>query len=1395
MATTKAERRRTVMNTTTFDPSLLEQPPAPPPASANPSGNGNGNANAPTHPSASANTSKPSSRSSTQRQVSGGPAHSQKTLEQILANASPPGDMQNALTQLLDERNAVVQQNTQLWRIIEKQKASLAAATKDLDRIRAEREKYRRLFEETSGSGSEGRSKTMSKSRGPMARHQSDDVDLNSYDEPVFVSDDRDTTLTPSTRPPVRSESLPTSTAPSKLSMTSAAEPTPPPAASSSLEPPIEPTSRAAKRESRIDFPDQTRQYIANMQSQNQNQNQDPPSDPASSTYFAPPPLPNVASVSPMNFDGAFAQHMVHSQPRPQDATKTPTQSSVTGFVPPPPPPPLPSRVPAESDEEFSADGHSSTVYSPAESNSKQALPTIIRNAPSIPQLNKRVNTTSIQTASLQSSMQEDTASFDSSPIATSPTTSTMSTPPPPKMQRTDSQQTTTTTSPPRLTPFDMGTAIITVPLSHIRANDRGKEVLSFVIEIALDPMSEREGWKIEKLYSDVLALDVKVRQTLSRSALKKIAPLPDAKLFKDNAPAKVDQRKMMLQAYLSSVLSAPWKNPADVTPFFTSDVILHARAPVSHPGYKEGYLTKRGKNFGGWKTRYFVLQSPVLEYYESRGGAHLGSIPLVGSQIGRQQRHNTRDNDDENAYRHAFLIIEGKRGPSGALNRHVLCAESDEERDAWVEVLVRYVVGEYDAGSTQAQAQGQLGNRSSQSQSRASTSSFQEQQQPRRTRAMSKDEILKGNALPISQLAQDASNAKLFQAPPPPPELGPKVGAAPIPIENRNTTSTAEQDVPLSSSLPSQLDVAMGQSQQPGQRSNSELGHYPDMAPPPVRKMNRASYHPSAQQQQQQYQERAPSPDKVRISGPIRTDERNERERKAKSGRFWGFGKAASDKPLPAPQIAAASRAVFGIPLQESLAISQIANLPAIVFRCIEYLEAKRADQEEGIYRLSGSSAVIKSLKDKFNAEGDVNLLESEEYWDPHAVAGLLKSYLRELPSSILTRDLHLNFLAVIDLADPQERVSELASLISQLPLANYSLLRALTAHLILIVQNSNVNKMTMRNVGIVFSPTLGIPAGVFSLMLNEFNRVFSVEAEGAPAPVEEAGLTVPPAAEATSSTRGKRGATDPSRRNSRSYNEAHADKLLGLAGRSLKVDEESDDDEGALEDNDHESEDETDHSGMFTTSPPQTPAAPVTGAARLEPPATDPHKGHSATVAASRILFICFNVDHKVLYAAPLTDKIVDDGFEFYTTFYNAPRAVKGLLHAMMGLGILSLVAKLHKWDESALFFDGSSLAAFMFGIILYASVVIPALRIIVSPLETDGRKERTESLRILAAANTLIVICLVGVLAMQGGQEYARRYEERELRRVQEQERKEAAAGKDGAPVASAEEKKNQ
>jgi RalA-binding protein 1 len=123
-------------------------------------------------------------------------------------------------------------------------------------------------------------------------------------------------------------------------------------------------------------------------------------------------------------------------------------------------------------------------------------------------------------------------------------------------------------------------------------------------------------------------------------------------------------------------------------------------------------------------------------------------------------------------------------------------------------------------------------------------------------------------------------------------------------------------------------------------------------------------------------------------------------------------------------------------------------------------------------------------------------------------------------------------------DFVDPQERIQELSQLIASLPIANYTLLRALTAHLILIVQNAGVNKMTMRNVGIVFSPTLGIPAGVFGLMLGEFNRVFGVG--GLDEDTQDQGDSLS-------------AAEDPSRRNSRQYTDAAADQLLGLSGRTL--------------------------------------------------------------------------------------------------------------------------------------------------------------------------------------------------------------------------------------------------
>ncbi|RKP13272.1 Rho GTPase activation protein, partial [Piptocephalis cylindrospora] len=74
------------------------------------------------------------------------------------------------------------------------------------------------------------------------------------------------------------------------------------------------------------------------------------------------------------------------------------------------------------------------------------------------------------------------------------------------------------------------------------------------------------------------------------------------------------------------------------------------------------------------------------------------------------------------------------------------------------------------------------------------------------------------------------------------------------------------------------------------------------------------------------------------------------------------------------------------------------------------------------------------------------------------------------------------------------RERVNELGRLVSELPLPNYTLLRALISHLLRVVSNASINKMTASNVGIVFSPTLNLPAGLFHLLMAEFDYVFFV-------------------------------------------------------------------------------------------------------------------------------------------------------------------------------------------------------------------------------------------------------------------------------------------------------------
>ena len=57
------------------------------------------------------------------------------------------------------------------------------------------------------------------------------------------------------------------------------------------------------------------------------------------------------------------------------------------------------------------------------------------------------------------------------------------------------------------------------------------------------------------------------------------------------------------------------------------------------------------------------------------------------------------------------------------------------------------------------------------------------------------------------------------------------------------------------------------------------------------------------------------------------------------------------------------------------------------------------------------------------------------------------------------------------------------------------------------------------------------------------------------------------------------------------------------------------------------------------------------------------------------------------------------------------------------------------------------------YIFSIAVYITVTIPTLRTIVTPVaDVDTLEDRVEALRVLCAGNTIIMVCLGAILALQ-------------------------------------------
>ena len=105
----------------------------------------------------------------------------------------------------------------------------------------------------------------------------------------------------------------------------------------------------------------------------------------------------------------------------------------------------------------------------------------------------------------------------------------------------------------------------------------------------------------------------------------------------------------------------------------------------------------------------------------------------------------------------------------------------------------------------------------------------------------------------------------------------------------------------------------------------------------------------------------------------------------------------------------------------------------------------------EVGLYRVPGSVSSVKALMSALNS-GEVDM-DDERWIDVNVVAGTFKSWLRELPDSMLTTELYDKFIYAAGIQDYEEKCYAVRSLVHQLPKGNFNLLHRVIQHLKLYI------------------------------------------------------------------------------------------------------------------------------------------------------------------------------------------------------------------------------------------------------------------------------------------------------------------------------------------------------
>ncbi|EGC30840.1 hypothetical protein DICPUDRAFT_89900 [Dictyostelium purpureum] len=159
-----------------------------------------------------------------------------------------------------------------------------------------------------------------------------------------------------------------------------------------------------------------------------------------------------------------------------------------------------------------------------------------------------------------------------------------------------------------------------------------------------------------------------------------------------------------------------------------------------------------------------------------------------------------------------------------------------------------------------------------------------------------------------------------------------------------------------------------------------------------------------------------------------------------------------------------------FGLSPEElqTLYPLQPQGIPLVLSKAFEYL-LKHLDSE-GLFRVPGSNKEVSLLKFRIE-DGEVDF---SDVLIPYNICGLISTFFKELPEPLIPYDYYNEAIEIPKLGTKDKYIVGLRTLVLSLPPANLCLLKKLLEFLLQVDKKSEVNKMTIANLSIIFGATL---------------------------------------------------------------------------------------------------------------------------------------------------------------------------------------------------------------------------------------------------------------------------------------------------------------------------------